>query len=112
MAFDLRTATVSNNFYRNVIITAKNSQLVLMSISAGQEIGLEKHEVDQLIYIETGAGLAELDGESSLLYSGTALFIPAGTNHNVKNTGTEDLKLFTIYSPPEHEAYVTQKVKL
>jgi len=95
--------TLANEDYRRVLYTAKNSQLVLMNVKPGDEIGMEVHELDQFIRVEEGTGKAILDGVEHVLKDGTAVVIPAGTNHNVVNTGDTDLKLYTIYSPPEHK---------
>ncbi len=96
--------TLENTNFRKVLYTAKNSQLVLMSIGPNDDIGSEVHELDQFIRIEAGKGKAILDGKETDLEDGSAVVIPAGTEHNIVNTQeTEDLKLYSIYSPPEHK---------
>lgn len=101
---NLEDKTLENNNYREVLYTAPNSQLVVMAIQPGDEIGMEVHEEhDQFIRVEAGEAKAILDGEEVLLSDGSGLVIPAGTEHNVINTATESiLKLYTIYTPPEH----------
>lgn len=100
---NLEKATLDNTDYRRVLYTAKNSQLVLMNIQPGSEIGSEVHELDQFIRIEAGVGKAVLDGVEHALEDGFAIVIPAGTEHNVINTGDAELKLYSVYSPPEHK---------
>lgn len=100
---NIEKATLENTNFRKVLYTAKNSQLVLMSLRPLQEIGLETHTLDQFIRIEKGTGTALLNGVEHPLADGSAVVIPAGTEHNITNTSdSEELKLYTIYSPPEH----------
>lgn len=95
--------TIENENFRKVLYTAKNMQLVVMSLEVGEEIGLETHpEHDQFIRIDAGSAKAILNGEESELSDGDCVIIPAGVEHNVINSGSEKLKLYTIYSPPEH----------
>jgi mannose-6-phosphate isomerase-like protein (cupin superfamily) len=95
--------TVKNKDFRRVLYTGKNTQLVLMSLRPKEEIGEETHTLDQFIRVEAGSGLARLDGVEHQISDGTAVVIPAGTKHNVVNdSDTEELKLYTLYSPPEH----------
>ena len=108
---NIERATVENEDYRRVLYTAKNSQLVLMNVGPGDEIGMEVHELDQFIRIEEGKAKVILDDIEHEVEDDFAIVIPAGTNHNVINTGDEDLKLYTIYSPPEHKDKVVQKTK-
>jgi len=104
--------TLENGDFRRVLYTAKHSQLVLMSLRANEEIGEETHELDQFIRVEAGEGLAVLDGVAHRLSDGSAVVIPAGTKHNVINVSdTEELKLYTIYSPPEHRDGTVHKTK-
>ncbi len=100
---DLERATLENNDFRRVLFTARTSQLVLMSIPAGEEIGEETHHLDQFIRVEAGTGEAALDGETLVLTDGHAIVIPAGVRHNVRNIGENALKLYSVYSPPEHK---------
>lgn len=105
--------TIENEDFRRVLYTAKNIQLVLMSLKPKEEIGEEVHEVDQFIRIESGNGQAVLDGVSHPLPSEHVVVIPAGTRHNIINTSANKyLKLYTIYAPPEHkdgEVHQTKK---
>ena len=95
--------SLSNKDFRRVLYTAKNTQLVLMSLRAKEEIGEEIHSLDQFIRVEAGHGVAILDGVEHRISDGSAVVIPAGTKHNVVNDSeSEDLKLYTLYSPPEH----------
>jgi len=95
--------SIENEYFRKVLYTAKHSQLVLMSIQPKEDIGEETHHLDQFIRVEAGEGRAVLDGVSHELHDGTAVVIPAGTKHNIINTSLDKpLKLYTLYSPPEH----------
>lgn len=107
---NIEAETLGNENFRKVLYTAGNSQLVVMSIEPGDDIGEEVHELDQFIRVEAGAAMAVLDGEQSQLKADWAVVIPAGTRHNIVNTSkTEKLKLYTIYSPPEHPAGTVHK---
>ena len=99
---DVKRAAKENSFFRKVLITARKSQVVLMSLLPGEEIGTEIHEGDQLLYAVRGNGTAVIDGTSEPFAKGTMLSVPAGTEHNVINTGDEPFKLFTVYAPPQH----------
>lgn len=100
---NIEKETLANNDYRRVLYTAKNCQLVLMSIMPGDEIGEETHELDQFIRLEAGEGTVVLDGVSTDVEDDFAVVIPAGTKHNVINTGAAVMKLYSIYTPPEHK---------
>lgn len=97
--------TLENGNFRKVLYTARYSQLVLMSLPPKEEIGAETHDDrDQFFRVEAGKGLAVLDGAEHVIEDGSAIVIPAGTLHNIINTSeTEDLKVYTIYSPAEHK---------
>jgi mannose-6-phosphate isomerase-like protein (cupin superfamily) len=101
---DIESATLQNSDYRRVLFTGSNTQLVLMSIAPGDEIGLEtQDEHDQFIRVESGIGTVLLDKEQHRLADGVAVVIPAGVQHNVINTSRDTpLRLYTLYSPPEH----------
>lgn len=102
--------TLDNGNYRKVIYTATNIQLVLMSIK--DEIGEETHsDTDQFIRIESGTGLAIIDGKEFQLRDGSAIIIPSGSKHNIINKSEEPLKLYTIYSPPHHPEDIVQNDK-
>ncbi len=95
--------TLANTNFRKVIFTAKHSQLVLMSLKESEEIGMEVHsDVDQFFRFEQGEGKVVIDGEEHQVKNGSAVVVPAGSEHNVINTGKEPLQLYTIYSPPNH----------
>ena len=100
---NIEKATLENTDYRRVLYTAKNSQLVLMCIKPGQEIGEEVHHLDQFIRIEQGSAKAILDDVEHEMSADDAVIIPEGTKHNMINTGEEDLKIYSIYSPPNHK---------
>ena len=108
---NIEKATAENADYRRVLYTAKNSQLVLMSLKAGEEIGEETHHLDQFIRFEEGKCKVILDGVESIMEKDYAVVIPAGTKHNVINIGETDLKLYSIYSPPEHKDGTIHKTK-
>ena len=109
---NIEEQTIANDNFRQVLYTGPNSQLVLMSLLPGEEIGMEVHTLDQFIRVEKGTGMAILDGVEHQLADGSAIVVPAGANHNIINTSeTEDLKLYTIYSPAEHQDGVVFKTK-
>lgn len=94
--------TVKNDMFRNVQYTAAYSQLVYMSLKPGEDIGKEKHGADQFFRIEAGQGKSFVDNQEYDIKDGDCVIVPAGAMHNIKNTGKEDLKLYTIYSIPNH----------
>lgn len=100
---DIEKETLSNDTFRTVLYTASYMQLVVMSIPVGEDIGEEVHGQDQFIRVEAGEGKAILDGIEHIIEDDTATVIPAGTRHNIINTGGEPLKLYTIYAAPHHE---------
>jgi mannose-6-phosphate isomerase-like protein (cupin superfamily) len=109
---DIENATLENTDFRRVLYTGKNSQLVLMSLRPNEEIGEEIHTLDQFIRVESGDGFAILDGVKHPITDGTAIVIPAGTKHNVVNDSSSgELKLYTVYSPPEHRDGTIHKTK-
>lgn len=101
---DIETETVKNNDFRRVLYTGKFSQLVLMSLKPGEEIGEEVHDdVDQFFRFEEGEGKVVIDGVETAVKDGSGVIVPSGAMHNVVNTSkTANLKLYTIYGPPEH----------
>ena len=103
---DIERATLGNEDFRRVLFTGPSLQLVLMTLRPGEEIGEEVHEDhDQFLRIEAGTGRAMLDGVTHELKDGSAVIVPAGVRHNVINTSeSAALKLYTLYSPPEHAA--------
>ena len=96
--------TLANEDFRRVLFTGPHTQLVLMTLRPGEDIGLETHAGhDQFIRIEAGQGYVQLDGERTAIEDGSAFVIPDGVEHNVVNTSSSDsLRLYTLYSPPEH----------
>jgi len=105
--------TLGNEDYRRVLFTGPHTQLVLMTLRPGEEIGLESHGGhDQFIRVEAGTGYVELDGERHDLSDGSAVVITSGARHNVVNSSaTESLRLYTLYSPPEHPDGTVQHTK-
>lgn len=105
--------TLANDDYRRVLYTGPNTQLVLMTLQPGDEIGQETHEEhDQFIRVEAGAGVVLLNGERHALSDGSAVVIPAGVEHNVFNMSDDvPLRLYTLYSPPEHPDGTMQHTK-
>ena len=99
----IETDTLENADFRKVIFTGKHSQLVLMALKPGEEIGEEVHEtVDQFFRFEKGQGKVFINDDQFDVKDGDAAVVPAGAKHNVINTGSEDLKLYTVYSPANH----------
>jgi len=101
---NIETKSLENEYFREVLFTASRIQIVVMALQPGEEIGTEVHDdTDQFIRVEAGRGKAILDGAQHDLTDGSAVVIPAGTTHNIINSSpAEPLKLYTIYSPPEH----------
>ena len=101
-----------NSFFRQEVVTGSHSQIVLMSIPPGGEIGEETHhDVDQTLIFVDGNGNAILNGEQSRVGPNSLCFVPAGTRHNFVNAGDTDLKLYTVYAPPEHAPGTVHKTK-
>lgn len=102
-AQDIKRLTKENTNFRKVLHTGRYSQIVAMSIQVGVDIGEEIHQnTDQILFFVEGDAEAILDGETKSVEKHDVVFVPAGTSHNFKNIGDDDLKLFTVYSPPEH----------
>ena len=99
---DIEGIAIKNVEFRRVLYTAKNCQLVVMALEPKGEIGTEVHKLDQFFRLEEGTGVVVLDGVRTAIRAGFAVVVPAGTNHNIINTGRVPLKLYTIYSPPNH----------
>lgn len=100
---NIEEATLTNTDFRQVIFTAPHSQLVLMTLQPGEDIGAEVHDnVDQFFRIEAGTGKVVIAGEEHEISDGFAVVVPAGNEHNVINTGDEPMRLYTIYSPANH----------
>ncbi|MDI1250345.1 MAG: cupin domain-containing protein [Lacunisphaera sp.] len=99
---NIETLAIKNDEFRRVVYTAKNCQLVLMALKPQEEIGAEVHQLDQFFRVEEGAGEAMLDGVRTAIQAGFAVVVPAGVKHNIINTGSVPLKLYTLYAPPNH----------
>ena len=110
---NIEDLTLKNSYFRQVLYTGKHAQLVLMSLKAKEEIGMEVHEtVDQFFRFEKGEGKVIIDAEEFVVGDGDSVIVPAGSKHNVVNTSdSEDLKLYTIYSPPNHPDGTIHKTK-
>lgn len=95
--------TQDNEYFRRVLSTGTNSQLVVMSIPAGGEVGAETHKyTEQTLFFLSGTGEGEFDGKKFPIVTGDVVVVVPGTEHNFRNTGTEPLKIYTVYSPPNH----------
>jgi mannose-6-phosphate isomerase-like protein (cupin superfamily) len=100
---DIERRAVTNNDFRRVLYTGPHIQLVLMSLEPGGEIGEEVHEdTDQFFRVEAGQGEVLIDGHVTRIEDGSAIVVPAGARHNVRNTGSKVLSLYTLYAPPHH----------
>ncbi|MGZ5042723.1 MAG: cupin domain-containing protein, partial [Usitatibacter sp.] len=99
---DIEDLAVKNGEFRRVLYTARHCQLVVMSLKPKEEIGAEVHQLDQFFRVEEGSGEAILDGVKTAIRAGFAVLVPAGTLHNIVNTGSAPLKLYTLYAPPNH----------
>ncbi|MGZ5066540.1 MAG: cupin domain-containing protein [Usitatibacter sp.] len=99
---DIEDLAVKNGEFRRVLYTARHCQLVVMSLKPKEEIGAEVHQLDQFFRVEEGNGEAILDGVKTAIRAGFAVLVPAGTLHNIVNTGSAPLKLYTLYAPPNH----------
>ena len=110
---DIESMTRENNDFRKVLYTASHSQLVLMNLKPGEEIGLETHdENDQFFRFEAGEGTVLIDGNEYPVTDGTAVVVPAGARHNVINTSASlELKIYTIYSPAHHKDGIVRATK-
>jgi len=113
LVLNIEKETLENNFFRKVLLTTNHQQLVVMSLNPSEDIGMEAHEnLDQFIKIEQGEGVAILNGVETKFSSGFSVTIPAGTNHNIINTSSQNpLKIYTIYSPPNHKEGTIHKTK-
>lgn len=99
---NIESIAVKNEEFRRVLYTARYCQLVVMALKPQEEIGAEVHTLDQFFRVEEGTGEAILDGVRTTIQAGFAVIVPAGANHNIINTGSVALKLYTIYAPPNH----------
>ncbi len=110
---NIEKETLANTNFRKVLYTAKHCQLVLMSLKPNEEIGMEIHtDNDQFFRFEKGEGKCNIDGNEYALADGSVIIVPAGAEHNVINTSsTEDLKMYTIYSPAHHKDGIVRATK-
>ena len=109
---DIEKLTSNNADFRRVLYTGKSIQLVLMTLQPGEEIGSEVHDDrDQFFRFEEGSGKVDIDDNSYDVVDGSGVIVPQGARHNVRNTGNEPLKLYTLYAPPEHKDGVVQATK-
>jgi mannose-6-phosphate isomerase-like protein (cupin superfamily) len=108
---NLEQETSENENFRKALYTGKHSQLVLMCLQPGEDIGEEVHELDQFFRFEKGFGKVMIDDVEHEVKDGSGVIVPHGAKHNVINTGKEPLKLYTIYSPAEHQDGVVRKTK-
>ncbi len=110
---NIEEKTINNDYFREVIFTGKYCQLVVMCLKPGEEIGSEVHKnVDQFFRIEKGKGKVIINGKENQFTNGVGIVVPAGSEHNVINISTSnDLKLYTIYSPPQHKDGIVHKTK-
>ena len=108
---NLEGLAVDNVKFRRVVYTAKSCQLVLMALKPNEAIGAEVHALDQFFRVEEGSGEAVLDGLRTPIRAGFGVLVPAGTKHDIVNTGKVPLKLYTIYSPPNHRDGVVHETR-
>lgn len=109
---DIEKLTEDNEDFRRVLYTGKNLQLVLMAIQPREDIGEEVHENrDQFFRVEKGEGEVQIDGVATRIKGDDAFIVPAGARHNVVNTGDKPLRLYTLYSPPEHRDGIVRTTK-
>jgi mannose-6-phosphate isomerase-like protein (cupin superfamily) len=112
LAVEIERLARENDDFRREVATAEHSQVVLMTIPPGEEIGEEVHEgIDQLLVFVDGEAEAIVAGEASAVGAGRAVVVPAGTRHNFRNTGSSPLRLWTVYAPPEHEPGTVHRTK-
>jgi len=108
---NIRALAIDNTDFRRVLYTARHCQLVVMSLQPKEEIGAETHRLDQFFRVVGGAGVAVLDGVTTAIAAGYSVIVPEGAVHNIINTGREPLKLYTIYSPPNHRDGVVHRTR-
>lgn len=108
---NIESVTIKNDNFRQVLYTAKNCQLVVMSLKPSEDIGMEMHKLDQFFRVEEGNGEVILDGVHTKIKAGFAVLVPAGTKHNFVNTDSVPMKLYTLYSPPNHRDGVVHQTK-
>ncbi len=108
---DIKGIAIKNIDFRRVLYTTKQCQLVVMALKPGEDIGAEVHKSDQFFRVEAGSGEAVLDGVRTTISAGFAVVIPGGTKHNIINTGSVPMKLYTLYAPPNHREDVVHHTR-
>lgn len=108
---NIEDLALENDQFRHVLYTAKHCQLVLMALKPKEEIGAEIHTLDQFFRVEEGSGEVSLDGVRTAIHPGFGIVVPAGAKHNIANTGTVPLKLYTLYAPPNHRDAVVHATR-
>jgi mannose-6-phosphate isomerase-like protein (cupin superfamily) len=108
---ELKEVAKDNDDFRRVLFTGAHSQLVVMALAGGEEIGEEVHRVDQILYAVDGEGEAFVDGRRKTFEKGDVVAVPAGSRHNIRNTENKPLRLFTVYAPPQHPAGTVHHTK-
>jgi mannose-6-phosphate isomerase-like protein (cupin superfamily) len=109
--YTIATVAEKNPDFRRVLWTGKHTQLVIMTIPPGGEIGEEVHDVDQILTFVSGAGKARVSGETRNVAQGDLVVVPAGRKHNFTNEGPNPLVLYTVYGPPEHADQAVHRTK-
>lgn len=109
---NIEKESLENNNFRKVLYTAKHSQLVVMHLNPGEDIGSEVHQLDQFIRVESGSGKTILNGVEHEIKDGFAIVVPEGVEHNIINTSSEPMKLYTVYAPPNHKDGTVHQAKL
>ncbi len=108
---DIEKLSQENENFRKVLYTTDRSQLVLMSLLPEEDIGEEIHDVDQFLRVEAGSGEAVLNDVTHKIKDGSSILVPAGTKHNIINSGSEDMKLYSLYTPPHHKDGTIHKTR-
>ncbi len=108
---NIEKLALENDHFRKVLYTDSNCQLVLMALLPGEDIGEEVHDVDQFLRVEAGTGTVILNGESHDLADGSVIVVPAGVKHNILNSSSGPMKLYTLYMPPHHRDGVVHHTK-
>lgn len=108
---NLDEATRANSFFRKELYTTDRTQIVVMSVEPGDDIGLETHDLDQVLYFVSGKGEYSVGDDRGQVQPGDVVVVPAHTQHNFLNTGNEPMKLFTVYAPPEHAPGTLHRTK-
>ncbi len=109
---NIEDRATTNTDFRRVLFTGPHLQLVVMALQPGEEIGAEVHDdTDQFFRVEMGMGVVSVDGVDTAIGDGAGIVIPAGTRHNIKNTGRAPLQLYTLYAPPEHADGIVRHTK-